>query len=320
MVTPEDNDAATSGCRDDVLIFRMPLEPRPDKRAVGNDPEAGLPGVIHPGLHQRLGDTAALDIPVDVGVPEGEDSRPGFPVVKAAAALGETHGKAVAVGLVFDGHGGSRQWTVKDRRREAVNSIDDLPLRLRPDFARPRHEPAACHEAPILVSVPVQFTTARLRAERLREAHHAELRVFHQNPEMMALIGGLRDDTATQAYLERHLAQWRDCGFGFYLLRDLATGTAVGTAGLRRLPLDGVAEVEVGYGFLPACWGMGLGTEIAAACVEQAFGALDAPSVVALTDPAHVASQRVLAKVGLAFDRDLIREDRPMALFRGMRG
>ena len=169
------------------------------------------------------------------------------------------------------------------------------------------------------MTVPEEFATARLHAERLSESHHAELRVFHQNAEMMALIGGLRDDAATQAYLERHLAQWRDFGFGFYLLRDASTGAAVGTAGLRRLRLDGVDEVEVGYGFMPAYWGKGLGTEIAAACVQQAFGALDAPSVVALTVPAHVASQHVLTKVGLTFDRELIREERPMSLFRGTR-
>lgn len=169
------------------------------------------------------------------------------------------------------------------------------------------------------MSVPDVFTTPRLRAERLRDSHYAELRIFHQDAAMMELIGGLRDEAATAAYLERHLAQWREHAFGFYLLHDAGSGEAIGTAGLRRLQLDGVDEVEVGYGFVPPYWGRGLGTEIAAACVAYAFGGLGAASVVALTVPAHVASQHVLAKVGLAFDRDLIRDGRPMTLFRGMR-
>jgi RimJ/RimL family protein N-acetyltransferase len=306
MVTPEDNNAAGSGRCDDAQIFRVLFGARLDVRAVGNHPEARLSGVVHGGVDEGVGNAEALESRVDLGVPVGEDARTGFPVEEAPVALGEVDRKAVAVGLVFDGHGSSPEWAVNDSRGTAVSSMND-------------HDPSPRGEVRPRMSVPEQFTTARLCAEQLSKSHYPELRVFHQNAEMMVLIGGLRDEARTATYLERHLAQWRDCGFGFYLLRDAATGAAVGTAGLRRLHLDGVDEVEVGYGFMPACWGKGLGTEIAAACVQHAFGALDALSVVALTDPAHVASQHVLTKVGLAFDRDLIREDRPMVLFRGMR-
>jgi [ribosomal protein S5]-alanine N-acetyltransferase len=167
--------------------------------------------------------------------------------------------------------------------------------------------------------IPDTFATARLRAERLRESHLDELRVMHQNVPMMAMIGGVRDEAGTIAYLERHLAHWREHGFGFWMLREAATGASAGLAGLRRLRLDGEDEVEVGYGFVPPFWGKGLATEIAGNCVHQAFEQLALPSLVALTNDANIGSQRVLRKVGLSYDRDVVHDGRPAMLFRGHR-
>lgn len=167
--------------------------------------------------------------------------------------------------------------------------------------------------------VPDTFSTPRLRAERISESHYAELRVLHQDAEMMAMIGGVHDAAWTAAYLDRHLAHWGTHGFGFWMLTDTATNATVGLAGLRRLTLDSLAEVEVGYGLLPALWGRGLATEIAMACVNQAFGILALPSLVALTRDANVASQHVLHKVGLAYEYDVTHDEQVLMLFRGNR-
>ena len=167
--------------------------------------------------------------------------------------------------------------------------------------------------------VPDTYSTDRLRAERMSESHLGELRMMHQDTRMMAMIGGVRDEAGTAAYLERHLVHWRLHGFGFWMLWDADTGTSVGLAGLRHLTLDGEDEVEVGYGFLPAFWGRGLATEIARECVHQAFGDLALPSLVALTNDANVASQHVLRKVGLTYEREVTHDGRRSILFRGTR-
>jgi ribosomal-protein-alanine N-acetyltransferase len=167
--------------------------------------------------------------------------------------------------------------------------------------------------------IPETFPTARLRATRMAVAHLGELRVMHQDEQMMAMIGGVRDAAWTAAYLDRHLVHWDTHGFGFWMLTDLATGAAAGLAGLRHLPLEGVDEVELGYGFLPAFWGRGLATEIAGVCAHHAFATLMLPSVVALTLDANVASQHVLRKVGLAFERDVTHDGHAARLYRGTR-
>ena len=82
------------------------------------------------------------------------------------------------------------------------------------------------------------------------------------------------------------------------------------------LLVEGVDEVEVGYGFYPEFWGRGLATEIATACLAFARSQLELRSVVAITLPANVRSQRVMTKVGLVYERDISHEELRHLLFR----
>ena len=75
-------------------------------------------------------------------------------------------------------------------------------------------------------------------------------------------------------------------------------------------------EVEVGYGFMPDYWGRGLATEIAQACVRMGLEQLGFRSLVAITTPANLGSQRVMQKAGLTYERDIIHAGIPHLLFR----
>jgi [ribosomal protein S5]-alanine N-acetyltransferase len=160
------------------------------------------------------------------------------------------------------------------------------------------------------------FHTARLSAERVTAAHWLDLRRMDENAGFMSLLGGVRDTAGTAAYLEMNLKHWADYGFGMWMLRDRASNAVIGRAILRHLDVEGVDEVETGYGFLPACWGRGLATEIAQACVRIGFDQLGLESVVAVTTPANTASQRVMQKAGLVYERDIVHAGIPHVLFR----
>ena len=90
-----------------------------------------------------------------------------------------------------------------------------------------------------------------------------------------------------------------------------ATPTMIGRAILRHLDVEGVDEVEVGYGFMPEYWGRGLATEIARACVRIGFDQLGLRSLVAITTPPNLASQRVMTKAGLVYERDIVHAGDP---------
>lgn len=160
------------------------------------------------------------------------------------------------------------------------------------------------------------FSTLRLLAERVTAAHWLDLRRMDQNEPFMALLGGVRDSAGTAAYLEMNVKHWAGHGFGMWMLRDAATAAVIGRAILRHLDVEGVDEIEVGYGFMPEYWGRGLATEIAQACIRIGFDQLRLPSLVAITTPANLASQRVMTKAGLAYERDIVHAGAPHVLFR----
>ncbi len=166
------------------------------------------------------------------------------------------------------------------------------------------------------VPFPDSFSTARLAAERLTADHLPEIRRMHRDAAVMAQLGGVRDEAQTAAYLARNLRHWAEHGFGLWILREVGGGEPVGRAVLRHLLVEGVDEVEVGYAFYPAFWGRGLATEVATACLELGRRELGLATIVAVTSPGNLASQHVLQKVGLVYERDFTHEGALSALFR----
>jgi len=166
------------------------------------------------------------------------------------------------------------------------------------------------------MSFPDAFTTPRLAFERLCPEHEPLIHQMHRDAEQMALLGGVRTAEQTAAYMERNLAHWDQYGYGIWLLRDRATNDAIGRTLLRHLDVDGVDEVETGYGFFPAYWGRGFATEATLACLEHGWRELALPSIVAITLPVNVASRRVMEKTGMSYEREIVREGATHVLYR----
>jgi ribosomal-protein-alanine N-acetyltransferase len=165
------------------------------------------------------------------------------------------------------------------------------------------------------MSFPSSFSTARLRAERLRPDHYGDVRAMDSNHQYMALLGGTRDEAATRAYMERNLRHWDEFDFGLWILRDLSDQIA-GRCVLRHLDVEGTDEVELGYGLHTQYWGRGLATEVAKKLLELGRRELRCSTLVAITRPANLGSQRVLKKTGLAYERDVAFEGVPHLLYR----
>jgi len=163
------------------------------------------------------------------------------------------------------------------------------------------------------------FATARLQAERLTADHLPEIRRMHADAAVMEHLRGVRDEAGNAAYLARNLQHWQDYGYGLWILRELGGGPPVGRAVLRHLLVEDVEEVEVGYAFYPEYWGRGLATEIAAACLALGREQLHLKTIVAVTSLTNTASQHVLRKVGLEYERDFVNDGKVCALFRTIR-
>ena len=139
---------------------------------------------------------------------------------------------------------------------------------------------------------------------------------MHADAAVMAYLRGVRDEAGNAAYLARNLKHWDDHGFGLWILRELGGGPPVGRAVLRHLLVEDVDEVEVGYAFYKEFWGRGFATEIAASCLALGREKLHLKTIVAVTSLNNTASQRVLRKVGLEYERDIVEDGKMLALFR----
>lgn len=108
-------------------------------------------------------------------------------------------------------------------------------------------------------------------------------------------------DDARQILLNRPLRDYLIHGFGRMACIEKSSGRLVGFSGLKYL--DDLQEVDIGYRFLPECWGKGYATESARMLMRQAASEYGISRIVGLVQPENVASTRVLEKLGLCFER-----------------
>ena len=114
--------------------------------------------------------------------------------------------------------------------------------------------------------------------------------------------GVTRSREETAGKIQEMDLHWQAHGFGMWAAVDPSTGTLLGRGGLAFL--DGGPEVEVGYLIDRQHWGKGLATELAAASLKFGFERVGLDRIAGITYPENLASQRVLEKIGMRYERD----------------
>jgi RimJ/RimL family protein N-acetyltransferase len=164
-----------------------------------------------------------------------------------------------------------------------------------------------------------EIRTARLLLSCPQSGDWENFLLMHQNPKVMATLGGLRADAEIRLWFERILARWEKHGYGWWIVRDAASGAFLGRGGLSNVVVQDKNEVEVGYGFMPEFWGRGLATELARESVRVGFDSLGLPELVSFTQVTNLASRRVMAKADFQYERDFVYFNMPHVLYRQRR-
>ena len=102
--------------------------------------------------------------------------------------------------------------------------------------------------------------------------------------------------------LERLMEHQERHGFSLWAVTDRASGAVMGDCGLIHYAHEG-PEIELGFRLAKPYWDKGYATEAARAWVAHGFDELGLDRIVAATHPENAASQRVLEKVGLSYER-----------------
>jgi len=149
------------------------------------------------------------------------------------------------------------------------------------------------------VTLP-EIHTTRLFARQLLESDIPGMHLLHRNPAVMKYIHKPEETPdETRSTFDRVMnyhQNHREFGMWSVFLKN---DTYIGWVILKHL--DNTADVEIGYRFRPEFWGKGYATEMASVVRDYGFQKLELPTIVGITLPENIASQRVLEKIGLTY-------------------
>ena len=155
----------------------------------------------------------------------------------------------------------------------------------------------------------ILLETVRLRLRAFTADDVDRLVELDSDPEVMRYITyGV--PTPREVYERVILPRWlataaADPRLGYFAAEDRSSGEFLGWFHLRPDRFD-PGEQELGYRLARAAWGRGFATEGARAVVSHGFDRVGADKISARTLSRNLASQRVMRKCGLAFERDFV--------------
>jgi [ribosomal protein S5]-alanine N-acetyltransferase len=151
--------------------------------------------------------------------------------------------------------------------------------------------------------------TKHLRLRALCTADTAAVFNFYASTEMMSWRGAPVFTQLSEA--EKLMFEWRrlqaqQTGFRLGIgLRE--TDELIGTAGLKNISTQH-CSAEIGYELQPEFWNRGYMTEALQPMLSFVFDELQLHTITANIDPNHIASKRVLEKLGFVQEA-LFREN-----------
>jgi [ribosomal protein S5]-alanine N-acetyltransferase len=137
-------------------------------------------------------------------------------------------------------------------------------------------------------------------------------------PRVAETLGGAQTQQQWESYLRKDIAHWEVHDFGAWHAFERSTDQLVGRIGSHVTLVEGVLEVELAWAVHPDHWGQGYAAELAIPARDLVFSR-GIRSVVAFTLPDNTASRRVMEKLGMAYQRDIVHADLPHVLYRSTR-
>ena len=146
--------------------------------------------------------------------------------------------------------------------------------------------------------------TERLSLNYLTEDDAEFILRLLNEPSFLRYIGDKKVrslDDARAYILGGPVQSYRDNGFGLYRVDRKQDDLPLGICGL--IKREGLPDPDVGFAFLPEYWNQGYALEAAAAVMTFARDTLGMKRILAITSPDNEASEKLLKKIGLRFDR-----------------
>jgi len=146
--------------------------------------------------------------------------------------------------------------------------------------------------------------TERLILRRLSYDDTAFIVELVNEPAFRRYIGdkNVRNAADARAYLrDGPIGSYERFGFGLFLAMPKETGASAGICGL--VKRDAFDDPDLGFAFLERYCGRGFAFEASRAVLDYGFDSLGLERIIAMADPDNERSVRLLAKLGMQFER-----------------
>ncbi len=158
------------------------------------------------------------------------------------------------------------------------------------------------------MSLPI-FQTDRLI---IRPFTLSDVEPSHQmniDPEITKYTGdgGVVDINETRRRIKEDvLGDYKKYGFGRMAVEWKENGEFIGFTGLKYL--EDLKLVDIGYRFKKNYWDKGIATESSKLLIDYGFDTLNLSKIIGLVLPANQKSIRVLKKLGLTYESEIIED------------
>ncbi|MFL0412754.1 GNAT family N-acetyltransferase [uncultured Sphingomonas sp.] len=165
-----------------------------------------------------------------------------------------------------------------------------------------------------MTGAPIETERLILRAPE--PGDRAPLHAMWADERVMADLGPVKDEVASDAALARH-ASYAPLGFRAVIHKD--SGATIGFCGLKPgapdTPIMGM--LEIGWMLAVPYWGAGYAHEAAAASIAWGWANRGEPAIVAITARQNAKSRALMTRLGMAhvpaldFEHPLFTTDDP---------
>jgi ribosomal-protein-alanine N-acetyltransferase len=153
----------------------------------------------------------------------------------------------------------------------------------------------------------IETTRCRLREMRPNDAY--DVFRLNQHPDVYRFTtdAPFASEDEAKKFIESYNA-YRKYGYGRWAVELKSNRNFIGWCGLKFHPEEN--EVDVGYRLLPEFWGNGFAPETGTACIEYGFDN-GLKRIVARIHKENIRSIKVVAKMGMTYEKDLIYDGVP---------
>jgi RimJ/RimL family protein N-acetyltransferase len=151
--------------------------------------------------------------------------------------------------------------------------------------------------------------TERLLLRQIQFSDTSALMNIFGDGEVMRFGDGVQPREWVEGWVQTCMESYAVHGFSPYAVVRQSSGEVIGYCGLYYFPdVNGKPEVEIGYRLRRSAWGKGYAAEAARAVCDFAFESLHLKRLIAIIDPANVASIRVAEKIGMHYESEVMFE------------